>query len=96
MRALYKRATAIAGSVTDGNLQTAAMTAMTALTQSQQWLLQTEDAQALQVGARRWALSVGRAYELLLLVEQAQWELLKYKQSAVVVSAQKFAATLAG
>jgi alkylation response protein AidB-like acyl-CoA dehydrogenase len=96
MRALYKRATGIAGSVNDGNLQSAAMTAMTILTQAQQWLMQTEDAQALQVGARRWALSIGRAFELLLLVEQAQWELLKHKESAVVGSAQRFAATFAG
>jgi hypothetical protein len=96
MRALYKRATSIAGSVTDGSLQTVTATAMTALAQAQQWLIQTEDTQALQIGARRWALSVGRAYELLLLVEQAQWDLLKRKESTAAVSAQKFAATFGG
>lgn len=94
MRALYKRATSIAGGVTDGSLQTVTATAMTVLAQAQQWLIQTEDAQALQVGARRWALSVGRAYELLLLVEQAQWDLLRRKESTAAVSAQKFVVTL--
>lgn len=90
MRALYKRATGIASGVTDGNLQTVTATAMTALAQAQQWLIQTDDAQALQIGARRWALSVGRAYALLLLVEHAQWELLRHKESLAAGSAQRF------
>lgn len=96
MRALYKRATGIAGGVTDGHLQTVTATAMTVLAQAQQWLIQTEDVQVLQIGARRWALSVGRAYALLLLVEQAQWELLRYPHSAAAGSAQKFASLFAG
>ncbi len=96
MRALYKRATGVAGGVTDGSLQTVTATAMTVLAQAQQWLIQTEDAQVLQIGARRWALSVGRAYSLLLLVEQAQWELLRHKESTVAGSAQRFATSFAG
>lgn len=96
MRALYKRATGIAASIVDSNLQAVTATAMAVLTQAQQWLTQTQEMPALQTGARRWALSLGRAYALLLLVEQAQWDLMKHKDAAAVASAQRFATSFVG
>ncbi|MGC3980016.1 MAG: acyl-CoA dehydrogenase family protein [Steroidobacteraceae bacterium] len=96
LRALYKRATAIVAGVSDSTLQAVSATAMNVLTQAQQWSNKTEDKEALQIGARRWALSLGRAYALLLLIEQAQWDLLKYKDANCVRSVQMFAASFAG
>lgn len=49
--------------------------AAAALERAQQWLSHTSDKSELQAGARRFALTLGRAFELALLCEQAQWQL---------------------
>lgn len=94
MRALYKRAAGITTSIVDSNLQAMVASAMSIIAQAQQWLTQTEDRDALQAGARRWALGLSRAYALLLLAEQAQWDLQKHNDTSTLHSAQRFDASL--
>lgn len=49
--------------------------AIDALDRAGQWLLNTSDNEVLQAGARRFAMTLGRAFELTLLAEHAQWQL---------------------
>ncbi len=54
-------------------LLAAAQTARTSLDQAEGWLAQTTEPVALETGARRLALRLGRTMELALLIRQAQW-----------------------
>jgi len=49
--------------------------ARNALEHAKQWLANTQDKASLQADARRFALTLGRSFELALLVEHAQWQL---------------------
>ncbi|HIP71786.1 MAG TPA: acyl-CoA dehydrogenase, partial [Anaerolineae bacterium] len=63
--------------VTDARLVLAGQTAVSAFDHARRWL-DTAAAQgqpALETGARRFALTLGRSLALALLVEQAQWSL---------------------
>ncbi|GJM40334.1 MAG: acyl-CoA dehydrogenase [Ardenticatenaceae bacterium] len=62
--------------VTDGRLKAAGSIAQTAVAHATSWL-QTNLANrnALEAGARRFALTLGRSLALAKLVEQAQWSL---------------------
>jgi alkylation response protein AidB-like acyl-CoA dehydrogenase len=55
----------------DAELRRAADTARTALDHARRWRQATHDRTALQAGARRFTLTLGRALGLALLVEQA-------------------------
>jgi hypothetical protein len=46
---------------------------------------------ALEVGARRFALTLGRALALALLVEHAQWSLDNEQDSRPMAAARRFA-----
>jgi hypothetical protein len=59
---------------TDGRLAGAARSARSAVEHARHWLAATrDDAPALEAGARRLALTLGRTMELALLVEHAAW-----------------------
>jgi acyl-CoA dehydrogenase len=61
---------------TDGRLQTAGHVAQTAVADAVHWLQNNlADPNALEAGARRFALTLGRSLALARLVEQAQWSL---------------------
>jgi acyl-CoA dehydrogenase len=61
--------------VRDQNLLRAGVAAKRALGRAEAWLLKTtaEGKNALEAGARRLALTLGRSLELALLVQQAHW-----------------------
>src|SRR5687767_11157433 len=61
--------------VQDPQLKTCAHTALVALRHAENWWRETQplDRSLLEAGARRFALSLGRAMELVLLIRQAQW-----------------------
>jgi len=72
--ALADDARAHAATVTDGGLAPAAATALAALEHASRWAaraLATPD--RLEAGARRFALTLGRALELVYLAAHAQW-----------------------
>jgi alkylation response protein AidB-like acyl-CoA dehydrogenase len=72
--ALEVEAGTLASAVREPALLDCTRTAQAALAAAQQWLAGARDA-ALEAGARRFALTVGRAFALLLLARQAQWTL---------------------
>ncbi|MGE0115311.1 MAG: acyl-CoA dehydrogenase family protein [Steroidobacteraceae bacterium] len=96
MHALLERAEHIVGNTTDSHLQAIAMMARTVLIHARQWLTHTQDMTVVQAGGRRWALSLGRAFALLLLVEQAQSDWVQRQDAAAILSAKKFAESFAG
>jgi hypothetical protein len=55
-----------------------------------EWLETTKDRTALQTGARRLALTIGRGLELALLIEHAQWSLDEEKSEIALVLARRF------
>jgi len=67
--------------------------AIDALDQVRQWQVRNRDAAALQAGARRAALSVGRAWQLMLLIEHAHWSAEHDNDASAAAAAMRFAAT---
>lgn len=78
----------------DLRLRPAASVASAALHHAQRWLLNTiADSTKLEAGARRFALTLGRAAELALLVKHAQWALERNVETGAVDSASRFSNT---
>ena len=57
----------------DPRLIDAARIARSALDHAESWLAQAKDQTALESGARRFAMTLGRTMELALLIKHAQW-----------------------
>jgi alkylation response protein AidB-like acyl-CoA dehydrogenase len=72
--ALEVEAGTLASAVREPALLDCTRAAQNALAAAQRWLAGARDA-ALEAGARRFALTLGRAFALLLLARQAQWAL---------------------
>jgi alkylation response protein AidB-like acyl-CoA dehydrogenase len=70
-----------------------AAAAMAALAHAEQSLRAYEDARSVQADARRFAMTLGRALELALLVEHADWEAAALGRRGSVAAAVRFAAT---
>ena len=66
--------------------------AVTAVTAAEQWLQQTlhQGQPALEAGARRFGLTLGRALALALLVEHAQWSLDNEQDGRAMAAARRF------
>ncbi len=80
----------LASAVRDTRLLACVKAAQAALSHSQSWLLQaTGDAQ--EAGARRFAMTLGRAFALLLLCRHAQWSLDHEKDQRPLAAAARFA-----
>ncbi len=75
--ALQAKLSVCVQSARDARLVQAGQVAQVAIAHAEQWLREAGRAgqPALEAGARRCALTAGRALELALLVEQAQWSL---------------------
>jgi alkylation response protein AidB-like acyl-CoA dehydrogenase len=71
LKALREALTTACAAAGDPQLRRAADTARTALDHAWRWRLSTRDHTALQAGARRFTLTLGRALSLALLVEHA-------------------------
>ena len=80
--------------VQDAQLKNCARTALNGLTHAEAWWRETQskDRSTLEAGARRFALTLGRAVELALLTRQAQWSLDDENDKRSCVSARRFAA----
>ncbi len=79
---------------TDGRLQTAGVVAQMAVSAATNWLQNNlADPNALEAGARRFALTLGRALALAKLIEQAQWSLAVEGDGRPRAAACRFAQT---
>lgn len=93
--ALENRLARAVAQARDARLATAGHIARDALAHANEWLQQTLRAgrPALEAGARRFTLTLGRALELALLVEHAQWALDAEGDRHARAAAVRFAAT---
>jgi alkylation response protein AidB-like acyl-CoA dehydrogenase len=90
--ALRRRvASAVQGAA--AGLADAAAVATAALEHAGAWKAAAEDPRGQQAGARRFAMTLGRAYELALLVEHARTVTVPRARAAAVAAARRFAAT---
>jgi alkylation response protein AidB-like acyl-CoA dehydrogenase len=69
----------------------AALVARSSLEHAESWLAQARDQTALESGARRFALTLGRTMELALLIKHAQWSLDHESNNHATAAAQRFA-----
>ena len=89
---LQERVEDITRSVSDARLVTAALTAESAVAAAAAWLERNAgDGEALEAGARRFAMTLGRALALALLVEHADWALRVEEDGRFVHSAVRSA-----
>lgn len=93
LAALTRRIDACNAGVRDQRLAALGQTAATAIAHVRQWLAAHGEAAQLQAGARRVAMTLGRALQLALLIEHAQWSLEASKDNSGVAAAARFAAT---
>lgn len=91
--ALSRRVGAVATSLNEGRLLELHQTASAAIDHVRQWLVEHGDTAGLQSGARRVAMTVGRAWQLALLVEHAQYSLDADKDVSGIAAAARFAMT---
>jgi acyl-CoA dehydrogenase len=82
-------------SVRDPGLAEAGRAAQTAVTHAERWLAAAAQAgqPALEMGARRFAMTLGRALELALLIEHAQWSLDQEQDGRARAAGLRFART---
>ncbi len=90
LAALRERVERALTTVRDPRLLPAAQAARELLTRAAEWFDTTNDRVALQAGARRLALMIGRSFELALLLEHAQWSLAEEKSEITLVLARRF------
>jgi alkylation response protein AidB-like acyl-CoA dehydrogenase len=78
---------------TETSLVEAGLVAKTAVSHAESWLQRTLPlgSDVLEVGARRFALTLGRAMALVLLVAHAQWSLDHEEDSRAMAAARRFA-----
>lgn len=91
--ALGEELRAAASTATDGALATAGKRALEAFEHARAWLFETfpKGTDALEAGARRFALTLGRATALALLVRHAQWSLDVERDGRARAAALRFA-----
>lgn len=95
MNILQAEAVRFLGSVQTPGLVNAGQSALAALDHAVTWLAKSERLARVNVeaGARRFALTVGRAMELVLLIRHAQWSEDSEGDGRATASAQRFAAS---
>jgi alkylation response protein AidB-like acyl-CoA dehydrogenase len=93
LAALSNRITACTRDIRDGRLADLSARPAAAIAHVRQWRQQHSEAAQLQSGARRMAMTIGRAWQLALLIEHAQWCLDTHADDSAVAAAARFAAT---
>ena len=84
--------TRLIATATDASLKDPAETAAKALGRAAQWIAHTtDDRAALEAGARRFALTLGRTTQLALMLNHAQWCLDNNKGPRAAAVARRFA-----
>jgi acyl-CoA dehydrogenase len=89
--ALAKRVAGCVQAAKDPRLVGLGQTAQAAIERVTQWLESQKDAAHLQSAARRAAVTLGRALQLALLIEHAQWELDSGYAQSTLAAAARFA-----
>jgi len=79
----------LASGVRDVRLLECAKSAQAALLRAQQWIAKASG-DVMEAGARRFAMTLGRAFALLLLCRQAQWSLDHEKAERALFAAERF------
>ncbi|MBW1757708.1 MAG: acyl-CoA dehydrogenase family protein, partial [Deltaproteobacteria bacterium] len=80
------------GAATDSRLHAAGERSQAAVQHAGRWLQKTlEERPLLEAGARRFAMTLGRATELALLIDHAQWSLDHGKGERALAAARRFA-----
>ena len=92
LAALGSRIAACTRDVRDERLAQLSAKPAAAIEHVLQWRQQHGDAAQLQAGARRMAMTLGRAWELALLIEHAQWCVDARADNSAVAAAFRFAA----
>ena len=80
----------LASGVRDVRLLECAKPAQAALLRTQRWIAKASG-DVMEAGARRFAMTLGRAFALLLLCRHAQWSLDHEKDERALFAAQRFA-----
>ena len=75
----------------DSRLTDAARIARSALDHAEIWIGQAKDQTALESGARRFAMTLGRTMELALLIKHAQWSQDREADGRAAAAARRFA-----
>src|SRR5205085_984375 len=90
---LKTEAEACARSVTDARLARSVSVARSALEHAEGWLARAagEGQSSLEAGARRFAMTAGRALALALLARHAQWSLDEERGARALAAARRFA-----
>jgi len=93
LAALHERAAAAIRTARDARLADEGRVALAALLRATEWLRAAQDGGQgmLELGARRFAMTLGRALELALLVEHAQWSLDHERDGRARAAALRFA-----
>jgi acyl-CoA dehydrogenase len=89
MSALQIEIEMLVSGVRDVRLLECATLAQAALLRAQQWIAKAQG-DAVEAGARRFAMTLGRAFALLLLCRQAQWSLDHEKDRRALYAAERF------
>jgi hypothetical protein len=85
-------ATELIQGVTDARLSNGVRVVRSAIEHAEHWLSEVQSNQdRLEAGARRLALTLGRAIELALLIRHAQWSQENERDGRATVSARRFA-----
>lgn len=92
LAALANRFAGVRSQLRDTVLMELAALADRTLDQVRIWLHEHSDARQLQAGARRVVLTLGRAWELMLLVEHGHWCASRGEYGGALAAAQRFAA----
>jgi acyl-CoA dehydrogenase len=90
IEALTQRAQECVRAVNEPRLSSAGAISIAALEKAKSWLKEVRDAAVMQASARRLALTLGRAFELALLVEHAQWQLDRQQDRSGIAAAVRF------
>lgn len=90
LAALQVEAETLVSSIRDPRLLESAKSAQAALVHGQQWAASAKG-EAMEAGARRFALTLGRSYALLLLCRHAQWSLDHESDERALHAARRFA-----
>ncbi|MFL6550166.1 MAG: acyl-CoA dehydrogenase family protein, partial [Povalibacter sp.] len=89
--ALESRLARMRSALSNAELSALAQRSADALSSLRQWLSAHSDAADRQAGARRMAFTLARAWQLMLLIEHAQWQLDCEHDHSSLLAARRFA-----
>lgn len=91
--ALGERVKRVRETLEHAELRSLGDVAISAIAKARAWLSEARDPAVVQASARRLAMTLGRSFQLALLVEHAQWQLDTAKDRSGIVAAKRFART---